>query len=372
MKTRKQTVEFVASVPLDLMNSLYFTHLAGDVEGVDGWPQQARTAMAPALLAELDFLYTFPKGQPGLMGTLGDGLFSHRQTWRDVDSLVHFVRHLPLGVGEWPMRPGVQGLAFCSTQSYLDCTERTAKPPADVREELRGTLNEEDIDVDGVLAVRPARGASRRMARLIEQFYEQHFREDLPRRLPCLERSVAAHQGTQGPDMVDLICRLTGRDEACCQEEIRRGDYDVFIFAPSIDMGPYISCGVVGRIHGLFYPCEAQFTGETPQEAPEDVRRLARLYKALSDEQRLRILQLLRGGEMYAQEIVERTGLNQPVVSRHLTFMSAVGLVSARRQNNMKFFAINPSVREEIQKTLELLATGEKEATRGPGRTGGR
>lgn len=361
MKTRRQTVEFVASVPLDLMNALYFTHLAGELEGIEGWPRQVRAAMTPALLAELDFLYTFPKGQPGLMGALGDSLFAHRQTWRDIDSLVRFVRQLPLGVGEWPMRPGVQGLAFCSTQSYLDCDQRISRPPAAIREELRSILNNEELDADAVLAVydRPEE-LRERMARLIEQFYEQHYREDLPRRLPCLERSVAAHQGTQGQDMVDLICRLTGRDEACCQEEIQRGDYDVFIFAPSIDMGPYISCGVVGRIHGLFYPCEAQLMEDAPQEAPEDTRRLARLYKALSDEQRLRILQLLRGGEMYAQEIVERTGLNQPVVSRHLTFMSAVGLVSARRQNNMKFFAINPSVRSDVQKTLDLLATGEE------------
>jgi DNA-binding transcriptional ArsR family regulator len=39
---------------------------------------------------------------------------------------------------------------------------------------------------------------------------------------------------------------------------------------------------------------------------------------------------------------VERTGLHQSVVSRHLAFMKAVGLVSARRQNNMKFFSLTP------------------------------
>ena len=80
-----------------------------------------------------------------------------------------------------------------------------------------------------------------------------------------------------------------------------------------------------------------------PAEGDDDrAHRLALVYKALSDEQRLRILSLLRGNELYAQEIVERTGLHQSVVSRHLAFMKAVGLVSARRQNNMKFFSLTP------------------------------
>jgi DNA-binding transcriptional ArsR family regulator len=59
---------------------------------------------------------------------------------------------------------------------------------------------------------------------------------------------------------------------------------------------------------------------------------------------------------MYVQEIVERAGLHQSVVSRHLVFMKAVGLVQARRENNMKFYSLNPAIREELAKTLELFA----------------
>ena len=67
---------------------------------------------------------------------------------------------------------------------------------------------------------------------------------------------------------------------------------------------------------------------------------------------------------MYAQEIVERTRLHQSVVSRHLTFMKAVGLVSERRQNNMKFYTINPSIREELGKTLDLFVPREADRRR--------
>jgi len=351
VSTPKQTVEFVVSESLDLMNSMYFTHLAGEVEGIDGWPQRVRGEMEPRLLQELDFLYTFPKGQPGVMGTLGDRLFAYPETWQNVESLVRFVRQLTTDIGQWPEDPGVQGLALYSIGTPSALGWHDLDPGASARETLRSALEAEGPDADTVLAVydNPAE-LRERMARLIERFYEEHYRGDLPRRLPCIERSVTAHRGVQEPNVVDLMCRLTGRAEACCQEDIHRGAFDRFIFAPSIDMGPYVSCGVTGRVHGLFYPCEAQSVHEDPED--EETRRLARVFKALSDEQRLRILNLLRDREMYAQEIVEHTGLHQSVVSRHLTFMKAVGLLSERRQNNMKFFSIDPSIRGELSKTL--------------------
>jgi DNA-binding transcriptional ArsR family regulator len=120
-----------------------------------------------------------------------------------------------------------------------------------------------------------------------------------------------------------------------------------------MDMGVYNSCAIVDGVHGLFYPLEPEFMGA---QVDIEETRLARIYKALADEQRLRILRLLRGGEMYAQEIVEASGIHQSVVSRHLSFMRAVGLVNARRQNNMKFFSVNPGIRDELAAALDLLA----------------
>ena len=125
------------------------------------------------------------------------------------------------------------------------------------------------------------------------------------------------------------------------------------LFAPSLDMGPYMSCAVIGRLHGMFYSCEQRFIDGAP--ASDDSVRMARIYKALSDEQRLRILDILREREMYAQEIVDRTGLGQSMVSRHLGFLRAVGLLRVRRVSNMKFFSLNPDIRRQLSKTLDLF-----------------
>ncbi len=319
---------------------------------------EIREQIDPELLEELDSLFGFPLGEPGVIGALIDRLFAYPETWKDVGALVTFVRRWPLGVGEWPQHLGVRGLAIYGIRS----TSTSAVPQDAVdsetkaRETLRRLVEAEGRDFAPILEVyeRPAE-LRERMARLIERFYEEHYRQDLPRRLPCMERSVTANREARETDVIALIRRLTGRPEGC-EEDIRNHAFDRFIFVPSLDLGPYVSCGVADRVHGLYYPCEAQSIDEGPEE--EERRRLARLYKALGDEQRLRILGMLGEREMYAQEIVERTRLHQSVVSRHLTFMKAVGLLKERRQNNMKFYTINPSIGEELSKTLNLLAKG--------------
>ena len=350
-------VEFVFSIPLDLMNAMYFTSLVEQSEGIDDWPAQVRREMDPGLLAELDFLFAFPQGNPGLMGALTDRLLAHPEAWPDLDTLIRFVRNLPLEVGSSPDEVSVQGLAF-----YTVCI--TFRPEQEIRTPSRDVLVDtlqtsgEDVDVAAVLAVYDQPEELRaRIVRLIERFYDEHYRHDLPRRLPCLERSVAAHRAQRVEDVIELARKLTGRGSSCL-ETVCTGPYTKYVFVPSLDMGPYVSCADIPPLHGLFYPCEPEFMGEQPEQA-QATRRIARVYKALSDEHRLHILRLLREREMYAQEIVERTGLHQSVVSRHLSFMAAVGLLQARRHNNMKFFSLNPAMRDELAGALELFLPAE-------------
>jgi DNA-binding transcriptional ArsR family regulator len=119
------------------------------------------------------------------------------------------------------------------------------------------------------------------------------------------------------------------------------------------------------RIHAMFYPCEARFKSDADEDADEIVQ-MARIHKALSDEQRLRILRILQEREMYAQEIVERTGLHQSVVSRHLSFLRAVGLLKARKEANMKHFSINTEIQERLNATMELFAPRSRSNQGGP------
>lgn len=338
-------IEFVLSTPLDLMNAMYFTALAERSEGIDGWPAQVRREMDASLRKEMDFLYSYPTEGLGVMGQFGDHLWGHPETWGDVDSLLRYLDEMPRGAGEPPLNPGIQGLVLqASTYGH----GRTDEERRDAKEGLR----EAGLDSKKMLAVfDDPEGLRKRMRSLIERFYEEHYKPDLPRRLPLLERSYEAHRRKTHMDPEELLKQLSGRQTVCIGS-VCSGRYEKSYFAPSLDMGPYMSCADLGPIHGLFYPCDVDANGEGEAET----LRLARVYKALGDEQRLRILRMLRGRELMIQEIAERTGLHQSVVSRHLSFMHAVGLLTKRKEGSARYISINPKMQETLSRTLDLFA----------------
>ncbi|HZO08390.1 MAG TPA: metalloregulator ArsR/SmtB family transcription factor, partial [Myxococcota bacterium] len=62
-----------------------------------------------------------------------------------------------------------------------------------------------------------------------------------------------------------------------------------------------------------------------------DVRPVTRLFRALGDETRLRIVALLAHGELCVCHLHEALGLSQPNVSRHLAVLRGAGVVGDRR-----------------------------------------
>lgn len=71
----------------------------------------------------------------------------------------------------------------------------------------------------------------------------------------------------------------------------------------------------------------------------------ARVFSALSDPLRLEIIESLRRGERCACEVIPRTEVAQPLVSRHLRILKDGGLVKARKEGNKRMYSImNPEV----------------------------
>jgi ArsR family transcriptional regulator, arsenate/arsenite/antimonite-responsive transcriptional repressor len=55
-------------------------------------------------------------------------------------------------------------------------------------------------------------------------------------------------------------------------------------------------------------------------------------FRALADRTRLRLLNLMSGGEICVCFFVEILGTNQPKISRHLAYLRRAGIVAARRE----------------------------------------
>ncbi len=69
------------------------------------------------------------------------------------------------------------------------------------------------------------------------------------------------------------------------------------------------------------------------------MKRETSIFKALSDETRLRIMKLLLKKELCVCEIEAALNLPQSKVSRHLTVLRSVGLVEDRRDGTWIFYS---------------------------------
>jgi ArsR family transcriptional regulator len=79
---------------------------------------------------------------------------------------------------------------------------------------------------------------------------------------------------------------------------------------------------------------------------------------ALADESRLRLLSLIRGGEICVCHLQGVLQTNQPKVSRHLAYLRRAGLVSARAEGRWTHYRLKkpPGARGEIlEATLHSL-----------------
>ncbi|MGA2084977.1 MAG: metalloregulator ArsR/SmtB family transcription factor [Terracidiphilus sp.] len=67
---------------------------------------------------------------------------------------------------------------------------------------------------------------------------------------------------------------------------------------------------------------------------------LARLFAALSDPTRLRLLNLMGGREVCVCYFVEVLKQSQPKISRHLAYLRNAGIVSARREGKWMHYSM--------------------------------
>ena len=75
------------------------------------------------------------------------------------------------------------------------------------------------------------------------------------------------------------------------------------------------------------------------------------LFKALSDETRLRIVLLLSEKELCVCQIVEALVLSQVKVSRHLTILKYAGLVRCRKEGTWVYYSL-ADPRNKIEENL--------------------
>ena len=97
-----------------------------------------------------------------------------------------------------------------------------------------------------------------------------------------------------------------------------------------------------------------------PTRPIKDLDALTGVYAALADATRLRILALLRDGEICVCHIHASLDVPQPTASRHLAYLRKAGLVDARREGIWMHYRLtpqpNPVVAAVVSAALHALS----------------
>lgn len=88
---------------------------------------------------------------------------------------------------------------------------------------------------------------------------------------------------------------------------------------------------------------------------PSALEALAEYFKVFSEPNRLAVLDALRHGSLNVTAVVERTGLSQALVSKHLKLLTIAGVVKRRPEGSLVYY-------EVIDKAVfKLLGQAEKQ-----------
>ena len=81
---------------------------------------------------------------------------------------------------------------------------------------------------------------------------------------------------------------------------------------------------------------------------------LSLMLKALGDENRLMIVEMLSCGELCACKILARFKISQPTLSHHMKILRSSGLIASRKDGKWMHYSLVP---EKFTELSEMLAS---------------
>jgi DNA-binding transcriptional ArsR family regulator len=84
------------------------------------------------------------------------------------------------------------------------------------------------------------------------------------------------------------------------------------------------------------------------------------LFKALNDQTRRDILELLKEKDMTAGDIADKFDISKPSISHHLDLLRQAGLVVSVKEGQFIFYSLNTTVMDEILKWIMQFKSPQK------------
>ena len=369
-------IETAVSLPLDLVSVLSLLYRAVPGSDLDPWLIAARQRLPASVRADLDLLHGF----------------SGRLLYYPEEPVMRFA----------PLRPDRRDASFSDliafmeslpSASYCDMAEHALErvyadleirwqPPHDAESwarALRPALTTANLEIVLALIADPDT-LQRRTIALYAGVWESVYQDVRAAEAPALHE--AARRGASFGDrsFAEAYAFLTGQR---VPDVLERPPPTItrVTFCPSAHLGGFVSYIAYEPDLVVFFAapqlidrCQERdaapaLIAARPSRQAAAQAELLESARALADPTRLRMLDLLLEGELYAQEIVGRLGVAQSAVSRHLAQLERAGIVTVDLRRGAKFYAVNPGRLEAIAAAImERGARARQELGRGSDR----
>lgn len=92
-----------------------------------------------------------------------------------------------------------------------------------------------------------------------------------------------------------------------------------------------------------------------------DYEQKTKIFKALSEQMRLKILDMLSCKELCACELLSGLSISQPTLSHHMKVLIECDLVKGRKDATWMYYSINMQTIKELKEFMDYL-TNEKDS----------
>jgi DNA-binding transcriptional ArsR family regulator len=162
---------------------------------------------------------------------------------------------------------------------------------------------------------------------VLHRWYEEVFREQEAQILPILQRDADAKCALKSSVAPGRFIELATNGFEYIPEPFTRA----VVLVPSFVLRPYV-CDVEHHNVTIFcYPVADESLVEDDAAPPQ---RLVRLYKALADERRLRMLKKLAAQAYSLQEMADEMGVAKTTLHHHFVILRSAGLVRLRTSDH--------------------------------------
>lgn len=361
-------VKTALSIPLDTVSIMSLLYRAVPGSGLDPWLISTRRALSRQLQDDLDLLHGF----------------SGRLLYYMEEPVMAFepLREDRLGAGIDDLAAFLEAQAPDQFREYA--TKAIDRAHRDLGSELAAPMDNDEVEwrryIEPVLTTADSNevielllhpeSLKERTIRLIRTLWDSCYAEEYRAREESLREAERVARSAASRGFGLAFADLTGnRLPATLAAGLNTVSH--VTFCPSAHLGEFVSYITYPPDLVVFFSAQHATgtvvdhdlsvldidNGEEERYLGNDVdpltgEDLLESIRAMGDANRLRILDLLGTGELYAQEIVGRLGIAQSAVSRHLSQLERAGLVRVEPRRGMKYYAIS---RDRLQMLAESI-----------------